>query len=122
MSKVEGAFGVSIQSFHDGNRSFYANTANPTVPSNLSISWVGGLNNAAVIEAAHSSVHPASGYSPNDLRKAYNVSGAERASRSGSPSGAPRSAERLQRLRERHGHDGDQGRPARRRRPRLGAG
>ena len=76
VSKVEGAFGVSIESFRDGNRSFYANTANPTVPSNLSISWVGGLNDAAVIEAAHSSVHPASGYSPNDLRKAYNVSGA----------------------------------------------
>ena len=76
VSKVEGAFGVSIESFRDGSRSFYANTANPTVPSNLSISWVGGLNDAAVIEAAHSSVHPASGYSPNDLRKAYNVSGA----------------------------------------------
>ena len=76
VSKIEGAFGVSIESFHYGSRSFYANTANPTVPSNLSITWVGGLNDAAVIEAAHSSDHPASGYSPNDLRKAYNVSGA----------------------------------------------
>ncbi len=76
VSRVEGAFGVSIEGFHYGSRSFYANTANPTVPSNLSISWVGGLNDAAVIEAARSSDHPASGYSPNDLRKAYNVSGA----------------------------------------------
>ena len=76
VSKVEVAFSVSIENFRDGNRSFYANTANPTVPSNLSISWVGGLNDAAVIEAAHSSDHPASGYAPNDLRKAYNISGA----------------------------------------------
>jgi Predicted protease len=44
-AQVEAAFGTPLNTYTAAGRSFYANTAAPTVPASLAISDVLGLNN-----------------------------------------------------------------------------
>ncbi|MDQ6721716.1 MAG: S53 family serine peptidase, partial [Candidatus Dormibacteraeota bacterium] len=81
VSAVETAFGVTISDWHDRelNRDFFGNETEPTLPAAVASYVVGvaGLNN-------HYRLHrlgpgprvgggPAGGYTPNELKKAYDV-------------------------------------------------
>lgn len=86
VATAETAFGVTINNYHLGARTFYANANPPTIPSGLSsiILSIGGMNNSAPLRPlyqrasfsaarhAHSS-QPHIGYVPNDLMGAYDA-------------------------------------------------
>jgi Pro-kumamolisin, activation domain/Fibronectin type III domain/PQQ-like domain len=84
VAAVEAAFGVSISDWHDPNQNgdFFGNEGNPTLPASLASFVVGiaGLNNHYQLQRLGSSPHvppgggPAGGYTPTDLKTAYDVS------------------------------------------------
>lgn len=79
VATVEQAFGVTLNDYLIGGRTVYAPTSNPTVPDALSsaILNIGGLDNVAVYHHAALSkqnkeaASPDGGYTPTDLRTAY---------------------------------------------------
>jgi kumamolisin len=81
---VGAAFGTSLGRYHDSNqgRNFYANDRAPTLPASLAklVTGVNGLNNhyqrqhyAAPTAAPRSNASPDGGYTPTDLRTAYDL-------------------------------------------------
>ncbi|GAC1379602.1 MAG: hypothetical protein NVS4B7_17660 [Ktedonobacteraceae bacterium] len=83
-TSVENAFDVTIADYVVGGRTIYAPTKNPSVPTSLAgmILSVSGLDNFAYYRPhyrllANSRLHPASGpgggYTPSELRTAYNM-------------------------------------------------
>ncbi|HVS06635.1 MAG TPA: S53 family peptidase [Candidatus Dormibacteraeota bacterium] len=83
LATVQAAFGVTISNWHDGaqNRDFYGNDTQPVLPTTLASYVVGiaGLNNHYPLQRlgpaprAPPGGGPAGGYTPNDLKKAYDV-------------------------------------------------
>ncbi len=81
VSAVEAAFGVTISDWHDRdqNRDFFGNDAEPTLPAAIASYVVGaaGLNNHYPLHrlgpAPKVGGGPAGGYTPNELKKAYDV-------------------------------------------------
>ena len=81
VSAVEAAFGVTISDWHDRdqNRDFFGNDGEPTLPAAIASYVVGvaGLNNHYPLHrlgpAPKVGGGPAGGYTPNELKKAYNV-------------------------------------------------
>jgi kumamolisin len=76
---AEQAFGVAINDYTVGGRQVFANSSSPTVPADLNVRWVTGLDDNAVAQTFHTVRRPTlSGsppYFPSDFRQAYNVSG-----------------------------------------------
>ena len=77
---AERAFGVAIHDYSDGSRAFFSNDTAPTVPADLPVRTISGLDDFAV---AHSFAKPASfspgsgvGFYPDDFQHAYNTGGA----------------------------------------------
>ncbi|WP_335976599.1 S53 family peptidase [Streptomyces sp. CA2R106] len=83
-AQVKKAFGTSLSNYKDSatGRTFYANTAAPSVPSSIAsiVGDVSGLNNRALLhhQAAQVTPHngPGGGYTPAQIKGGYNVSGA----------------------------------------------
>ncbi|SEG76468.1 kumamolisin [Actinacidiphila yanglinensis] len=82
--QLEKAFGTTLANWKDSatGRSFYANTAAPSVPASIAsiVGSVSGLNNQALLRhQAPSSVTPhngpGGGYTPAQIKGGYNVSG-----------------------------------------------
>jgi kumamolisin len=82
--QLEKAFGTTLANWKDGStgRTFYANTAAPSVPASLAsiVSGVSGLNNQALLHhqaPASAAPHngPGGGYTPAQIKGGYNVSG-----------------------------------------------
>ncbi len=81
VSAVESAFGVTISDWHDRdqNRDFYGNDTEPTLPAAVASYVVGvaGLNNHYPLQrvglAPRVGGGPAGGYTPNEIKKAYDV-------------------------------------------------
>jgi kumamolisin len=81
VSAVEAAFSVTISDWHDRdqNRDFYGNDNEPTLPAAIASYVVGvaGLNNHYPLHrlgpAPRVGGGPAGGYTPNELKKAYDV-------------------------------------------------
>ena len=81
VSAMEAAFGVTISDWHDRdqNRDFFGNDSEPTLPTALASYVVGvaGLNNHYPLHrlgpAPRVGGGPAGGYTPNELKKAYDV-------------------------------------------------
>jgi len=82
VSAVEAAFGVTISDWHDRdqNRDFFGNDTEPTLPAAIASYVVGvaGLNNHYPLHRLGSApkvggTGPAGGYTPNELKKAYDV-------------------------------------------------
>jgi len=76
---AERVFGVKVDNFRAGGRTFHANDRPPRVPAGLGISEVSGLSNFVVLKPA-STCLPAPnsgtcGYDGSDFRSAYNVVG-----------------------------------------------
>jgi subtilase family serine protease len=83
---VGAAFGTSLGRYHDARqgRNFYANDRAPTLPASLAklVTGVNGLNNhyqrqhystPTATAAPHSNASPDGGYTPTDLRTAYDL-------------------------------------------------
>lgn len=83
VSSVERAFGVTLADYNLHGRSVYAPVNNPSVPSSLAgmIVNVGGLDNVAlqhhtqapVVADPHAGSGPGGGYTPSELRTAYDM-------------------------------------------------
>src|SRR5207302_2101416 len=81
VSAVEAAFGVTISDWHDRdqNRDFFGNESEPTLPAAVASYVVGvaGLNNHYPLQRLGPGPRvgggPAGGYTPNELKKAYDV-------------------------------------------------
>jgi kumamolisin len=81
VSSVEAAFGVTISDWHDRdqNRDFFGNDTEPTLPAAVASYVVGvaGLNNHYPLHrlgpTAKVGGGPAGGYTPTELKKAYDV-------------------------------------------------
>jgi kumamolisin len=81
ISAVEAAFGVTIFDWHDRdqNRDFFGNDSEPTLPPAVTSYVVGiaGLNNHYPVHRLGSAPRvgggPAGGYTPNELKKAYDL-------------------------------------------------
>src|SRR4051794_24879969 len=83
--QMEQAFGVSIDDYRYGGRTFFSNGAEPAVPADLNVSWVTGLSDYPVITTAtsatsgatRSTAHAAGGGSPpffpSDFSKGYDA-------------------------------------------------
>jgi pseudomonalisin/xanthomonalisin len=83
--RVSHAFGVTINDYVSGGRTFYSNDRAPVVPARLNVSGITGLDDYAVSEAvdqAHGSAKPttvggvpnvAAPYCPSTFIKAYDV-------------------------------------------------
>jgi kumamolisin len=76
---AERAFGVTINDYGVGKRRIFANSTVPTVPAELSVRWVTGLDNYSVAQTFHSetrgALNGAPPYFPSDFQQAYDVSG-----------------------------------------------
>ncbi|MEO8973009.1 MAG: protease pro-enzyme activation domain-containing protein [Ktedonobacteraceae bacterium] len=81
---VERAFGITIADYMLNGRSVYAPTSEPSVPSNLASLMlnIGGLDNVAryrpqglsqAIQARMPALGPGGGYTPGELRTAYDM-------------------------------------------------
>ncbi len=81
VAQVERAFQVQIRNYRQGGRTFYAPANNPSLPLEISdvIQSVNGLDNMGTWhpELAPRIPHtgPGGGYTPSELRTAYNFSG-----------------------------------------------
>ena len=81
VTNAEHAFNVTIQDFSLHGRSVYSPDTNPSVPTSLNgiISTITGLDNVAYyhynsqLKQALPHVAPTGGYTPNDLRAAYDI-------------------------------------------------
>jgi len=85
--QVAHAFGVSINDYRAGGRTFYANDRAPVVPANLHVSGITGLDNYAVLRTALSTSRrparspavdagpamPADGYCPANFSQTYDI-------------------------------------------------
>lgn len=93
-SSIQTAFNVGLNVYQHSNKTFYAPDSEPEVPSNIAsiISGIIGLDNSAVwsphnriaeiglknnneINPASFPSGPGGGFAPNDIKKAYNLSG-----------------------------------------------
>jgi Pro-kumamolisin, activation domain len=72
--KLEKAFGVQINDYRYNGRAVYSNDRDPTVPGELNVNWVTGLNNFDVYKAYGSKL-TGGGFDGGDLRSAYHVVG-----------------------------------------------
>jgi hypothetical protein len=71
---IQRAFGLAINDYRRGARTFYANDRAPTVPPGLHVHWISGLNNANVYSRAVNSVtSKITGIGANGIRKAYDI-------------------------------------------------
>ncbi|HEY8764394.1 MAG TPA: Ig-like domain repeat protein [Solirubrobacteraceae bacterium] len=70
-SDLENAFGVAINDYTTGARTFHANDRAPSVPAGLDINWVSGLSNADVY---HANVTKG-GFDGSDFRSGYDITG-----------------------------------------------
>jgi hypothetical protein len=73
--RAERAFGVTINDYRSGGREFYSNDRDPSVPENLDVKWVSGLQNSDVIKPTRSGAFGEGGLDGGDFRTAYDVSG-----------------------------------------------
>src|SRR5207249_4908158 len=81
VAAMESAFRVTISEWHDRdqNRDFYGNDTEPTLPAPVASYVVGvaGLNNHYALQRLGPEPRvgggPAGGYTPNELKKAYDV-------------------------------------------------
>ena len=74
--QLRAAFGVRINDYTAGGRSFYSNDRDPVVPANLNINWITGLNNYFTLQASSTPTTDnvrAGGYVPSDFGTAYDM-------------------------------------------------
>jgi hypothetical protein len=74
-SAVEHAFATKIDDYTLAGREFYANVSGPSLPSDLHVNWVGGLSNYEVAKAADTCTESVCGYTGNDFRSVYDLTG-----------------------------------------------
>jgi hypothetical protein len=79
---AEHAFGVVLNDYREGGRTFYSNDVAPAVPAGLGVQWVSGLSNNAVLRAFNQRPNGAAtpipafrtfGYFPSDFQRGYGV-------------------------------------------------
>jgi hypothetical protein len=78
VTDAERAFGVTINDYREGTRTFYANDRDPSTPPGLGIHWVSGLSDYDVFVPANTCTpNPGSvcGLDGGDLRTAYDIVG-----------------------------------------------
>ena len=78
VADAERAFGVTINDYREGARTFYANDRDPSTPPGLGIHWVSGLSDYDVFAPANTCTpNPGSvcGLDGGDLRTAYDIVG-----------------------------------------------
>jgi kumamolisin len=86
VAQVQQAFGVQINNYQAGNRTFYANAVPPSVPTSISqlITSIGGLDDsvqyqplyrrlAGQMQSQHAKLATPSGFGPKDLSGAYDA-------------------------------------------------
>lgn len=77
VSRVQFALRVKVGTFRGGDRLYYANNADPIVPSSLGLASITGLNDR--FRAGPTDLHrlavPFGGYGPAQFRTAYDVDG-----------------------------------------------
>jgi hypothetical protein len=74
-SAVEHAFATRIENYRLAGREFYANVSGPSLPRDLHVNWVGGLSSYEVAKAADTCTESVCGYTGNDFRSAYDLTG-----------------------------------------------
>jgi hypothetical protein len=71
---AERAFGVTVNDYVDGQRTFYSNDVAPSVPADSSVRWVTGLENLTVARSfVAKPAFRTGGYFPSDFQKGYNI-------------------------------------------------
>lgn len=79
VAQVQNAFATQINNYQLGQRTFYANATPPSLPGPLSsfITSIGGLDNSVQYQPHYRMLHTSqpgpSGYAPQDLAAAYDI-------------------------------------------------